>query len=146
MAAKTDLPTPPSNHARRNRARCDQWPVRRGGPGRPDGSRNALSRDFLLSLERDFEKYGGRVISRVREDHPLAYIRLVARAARSQRVEQIASTPHDADLNPVQQAAAMLMELRQRCGQRGIDALKLLLTLDEADDARDDVPASGESR
>jgi hypothetical protein len=82
----------------------------------------------------------------VREDHPLAYIRLVARAARSQRVEQIASTPHDADLNPVQQAAAMLMELRQRCGQRGIDALKLLLTLDEADDARDDVPASGESR
>jgi hypothetical protein len=112
------------------------------GAGRPDGSRDRLCRDFIADLGRDWEKHGHVVIARVRERNPLAYFKLVARVVRSQRVEQIASTPHDADLNPVHQAAAMLTELRQRCGERGIDALKLLITLDKADDERDDVAAS----
>jgi hypothetical protein len=49
-----------------------------GGPGRPKGSRNKLSEEFLLAVYDDWSKHGGAVLARVREIDPAAYLRMVA--------------------------------------------------------------------
>lgn len=49
-----------------------------GGPGRPKGSRNKLSEDFLKALYDDFREHGPGVVAKVREDRPVAYLKVVA--------------------------------------------------------------------
>jgi hypothetical protein len=49
-----------------------------GNGGRPKGSRNKLGEDFLNVLAADFEQHGQRVIEKVRETKPEAYLRVVA--------------------------------------------------------------------
>jgi hypothetical protein len=49
-----------------------------GGPGRPKGSRNKLSEQFLQELCADWERHGQSVLDRVREDQPAQYLRVVA--------------------------------------------------------------------
>ena len=49
-----------------------------GGPGRPKGSRNRLSEDFLAGLQADFEEHGPAVIAQVRKDRPHEYLKIVA--------------------------------------------------------------------
>jgi hypothetical protein len=50
-----------------------------GNPkGRPKGSRNKISQDYISELAADFEKYGLEVIVRLREEDPRAYIKCVA--------------------------------------------------------------------
>jgi hypothetical protein len=50
-----------------------------GNPaGRPKGSRNKISQDYIHELAADFEKYGLEVIVRLREEDPRAYIKCVA--------------------------------------------------------------------
>jgi hypothetical protein len=46
--------------------------------GRPKGSRNKISQDYIHELAADFEKYGLEVIVRLREEDPRAYIKCVA--------------------------------------------------------------------
>jgi hypothetical protein len=49
-----------------------------GGPGRPPGSKNKVTEEFLRVLAADFKKHGKSVIERVREESPDVYLRLVA--------------------------------------------------------------------
>ena len=54
-------------------------PGQSGNPaGRPVGSRNKLCEGFIDALSRDFAQHGAGVIAKVREEHPSAYLRLVA--------------------------------------------------------------------
>lgn len=55
-------------------------PVGRGDPAvsRPKGSRNKLGEYFIAALCADFEAYGVDAITRVRDDDPAVYLRLVA--------------------------------------------------------------------
>jgi hypothetical protein len=48
------------------------------GPGRPKGSRNALSESFLTALHKDFQEHGADAIRGAREESPLGYCRVIA--------------------------------------------------------------------
>src|SRR5215469_15980064 len=49
-----------------------------GNPGRPVGSRNRLSEQFLSALAADWEEHGVEVLQKVREDRPADYLRVIA--------------------------------------------------------------------
>ena len=49
-----------------------------GGPGRPKGSKNKLSENFLQALSDDFEKEGPASIGRLRSNSPGEYLRIIA--------------------------------------------------------------------
>lgn len=49
-----------------------------GGPGRPKGSRNKITKAYLKRLTEDFMEHGVEVLERLREKQPDAYMRLVA--------------------------------------------------------------------
>jgi hypothetical protein len=49
-----------------------------GGPGRPKGSKNKLSENFVYALAEDFKKGGIEAIERLREDSPGEYLRIIA--------------------------------------------------------------------
>jgi hypothetical protein len=46
--------------------------------GRPKGSRNKLSEEFIAALNEDFERHGKAVIETVRKTKPADYLRIVA--------------------------------------------------------------------
>ena len=48
------------------------------GGGRPKGSRNRLSEDFLRALHEDFQENGVEAIRRVRLERPQDYIKVIA--------------------------------------------------------------------
>ncbi len=53
-----------------------------GNPaGRPKGSRNVLTENFITALTKDFAEHGVAAIKRAREDDPAPYLRLDARLA-----------------------------------------------------------------
>lgn len=49
-----------------------------GGPGRPKGSRNALSEAFLSALHDDFKTHDAAAIEAARAEGSLGYVRMVA--------------------------------------------------------------------
>ena len=49
-----------------------------GGPGRPAGSKNRLSEDFLQALADSFEKHGAAAIDHVVKNSPGEYLRIIA--------------------------------------------------------------------
>jgi len=49
-----------------------------GGPGRPKGSRNKLSEDFLANLHEAWEKHGKQAIEKVAEARPDIFLKVVA--------------------------------------------------------------------
>jgi hypothetical protein len=46
--------------------------------GRPKGSKNKLSEDFVRALAKDFEEHGEQAICHVREEKPDAYLKVIA--------------------------------------------------------------------
>ena len=48
------------------------------GGGRPKGSRNKLGEDFLSALQQDFAVHGADTITKVREERPHEYLKIVA--------------------------------------------------------------------
>jgi hypothetical protein len=54
--------------------------------GRPPGSRDQLTSDFIAKLADDFEANGEAAIERCRMDDPAAYLRLVASLAPKNEV------------------------------------------------------------
>lgn len=50
-----------------------------GGPGRPTGSRNKLSDDFIRELSKDFAEHGVEAIQAVRGDQPAAYLNVIGK-------------------------------------------------------------------
>jgi hypothetical protein len=51
---------------------------KKGGPGRPKGSRNALGEAFLTDLQADWKEHGSAVIEAVRTERPQDYLKVVA--------------------------------------------------------------------
>jgi hypothetical protein len=50
-----------------------------GNPkGRPKGSRNKVSEDFIAAISAEFEKHGVEALAQVREDSPATFLKLVA--------------------------------------------------------------------
>jgi hypothetical protein len=50
----------------------------KAGPGRPVGSRNRHTENFLREFADDFERHGAAVIAKVREEKPDVYLRIAA--------------------------------------------------------------------
>jgi len=48
------------------------------GGGRPKGSRNKLSEDFVAKLYDDFTAHGEAAIKKCREDSPETYVKVIA--------------------------------------------------------------------
>jgi hypothetical protein len=48
------------------------------GPGRPKGSRNRHTENFLREFADDFERHGAEVIAKVRVEKPDVYLRVAA--------------------------------------------------------------------
>ncbi len=61
--------------------------------GRPQGSRDRLSQEFMRALSADFETHGTTVIEEVRTKDPAAYLRVVASLQR-QEIE-VRTTPEE---------------------------------------------------
>jgi hypothetical protein len=53
-------------------------PGNKGGPGRPKGSRNKLTMNFVAEMCQDFELHGAAVIESVRRDKPEVYLKVIA--------------------------------------------------------------------
>jgi len=54
-------------------------PGESGNPkGRPLGSRDKLSKKFILALHDDFEEHGSAVIAQVRQERPEIYLKVIA--------------------------------------------------------------------
>lgn len=49
-----------------------------GNPGRPKGSRNKLGEAFLAELHKDFQAHGSDAITKVRDQKPDAYLKVIA--------------------------------------------------------------------
>jgi hypothetical protein len=58
-----------------------------GGPGRPPGSRNRLTEDFLGDLHTAWQEHGREAIDRVIDERPEAFLAIVARTIDVRRVE-----------------------------------------------------------
>ena len=57
-------------------------------PGRPRGSRNALSEEVICAFLRDFREHGQPAIAKVRKTQPAAYVKLaVLLVPRENKVE-----------------------------------------------------------
>jgi hypothetical protein len=50
----------------------------KAGPGRPVGSRNRHTENFLREFADDFEQHGAAVIAQVRNEKPDVYLRIAA--------------------------------------------------------------------
>jgi hypothetical protein len=51
----------------------------KGNPGRPKGSRNKLSSEFINVLAEDFGKHGNAVVEKLRQENPTAYVNVIAK-------------------------------------------------------------------
>jgi hypothetical protein len=77
-----------------------------GNPrGKPKGSRNKLSEDFLSDLHEDWQQHGKEVLANTREQNPAAYLKVVASLLRKE-------THHTHFLDELQQMSQE--ELKQK--------------------------------
>ena len=51
---------------------------KKGGPGRPKGSRNTLGEKFLTDLQADWQEHGVDAIKACRQEKPTEYVKVVA--------------------------------------------------------------------
>ena len=49
-----------------------------GGPGRPKGSKNKITKAYLKALTKEVTKHGAEVLERVRKESPEVWLRLAA--------------------------------------------------------------------
>jgi hypothetical protein len=67
-----------------------------GAPGRPLGSRNKLSEDFLCDVQQDWDQHGKKIIKIMREKFPEIYFQSILRSnviAREQLRLSLARLP-----------------------------------------------------
>jgi hypothetical protein len=63
--------------------------------GRPKGSRNKIGEDFLHYLADDFSQHGADVITKVREERPADYLKIVASLLPREAVVSSPADPFD---------------------------------------------------
>jgi hypothetical protein len=91
-------------------------------PGRPRGSRNALSEAVVCAFLRDFREHGQRAIAKVRRTQPAAYCKLaVLLVPREQKVEHVNALTGLSD----EQLETMIADLEERIARRA-DQAKLI--------------------
>ncbi len=83
-----------------------------GGPGRPAGSRNRLTEDFLGDLHAAWQEHGREAIDRVVADRPEIFLAIVAKTIDVRRVE--VGEPGEFSLPPNKEA--ILERLEQKAG------------------------------
>ena len=64
--------------AARERSLANLKPFQPGNPGRPKGSRNKLSEDFVAKLYEDFTQHGQGAIEECRAKSPETYVKVIA--------------------------------------------------------------------
>ena len=83
-----------------------------GGPGRPPGSRNRLTEDFIGDVHAAWLEHGREAIDRVIDERPEAFLAIVARTIDVRRVE--IGQPGEFSRLPNKQA--ILEKLEQKSG------------------------------
>ena len=86
-----------------------------GGPGRPVGSRNKLTEDFLRDLQADWEQHGKDILATVREKHPELYFQCMIKLALIQPVELYPPGGSDRQYTPEE----IMARLEERVGPEG---------------------------
>ncbi len=80
-----------------------------GNPtGRPKGSRNVLTENFITALTKDFAEHGVAAIKHAREDDPAPYLRLDARLAPKELQENTLDRFSDEEIAALLAAASRL--------------------------------------
>lgn len=65
-------------------------PGQSGNPkGRPEGSKNKITEEFLSALAADFEQHGPTAIREMREKDPGGYVRVVAQLVPTESKHEI---------------------------------------------------------
>jgi hypothetical protein len=85
-----------------------------GGPGRPAGSRNKLTEDFLGDLHAAWQEHGREAIDRVIDERPEAFLAIVARTIDVRRVE----VGQPGDFSRLHSKEAIAERLEQKAGPR----------------------------
>jgi hypothetical protein len=83
-----------------------------GGPGRPAGSRNRLTEDFLGDLHAAWQKHGREAIDRVVAERPEMFLAIVAKTIDVRRVE--VGQPEEFSRPPTKEA--IIERLEQKAG------------------------------
>jgi hypothetical protein len=104
-----------------------------GGPGRPVGSRNKLSQDFLGDLQEDWGQHGTDILRIVREKFPEIYFQSMVKLAMIHRIElgqpQAFERPRTRE--------EVLQKMEERAGPAGRKILKnFLARLDKLERGR----------
>lgn len=83
-------------------------PGQSGNPlGRPKGSRNKLSEDFIAALSADFDEHGTDVIAKVRAESPVDYVKAIVALVPKQVSVADASLDDMSDTEVVELLAAV---------------------------------------
>ena len=107
-----------------------------GGPGRPVGSRNKLSQDFLGDLQEDWGQYGTEILRIMREKFPEIYFQSLVKLAMIHRVEL---GPPQAFERP-RTREEVLHKMEERSGLAGRKMLeKFLVRMDKLERGRSSV-------
>jgi hypothetical protein len=85
-----------------------------GGPGRPAGSRNRLTEDFLGDLHAAWQEHGREAINRVIDERPEMFLTIVARTIDVRRVE----VGHPGEFSQLHNKQAIAERLEQKAGPR----------------------------
>jgi hypothetical protein len=85
--------------------------------GRPKGSRNKFTEAFFKLLAADYDEHGREVIEKVRQRHPLQYLRLIVSLLPKRREDKPANRPveklGDGEL------ARLIQETKQLLAKKG---------------------------
>jgi hypothetical protein len=85
-----------------------------GGPGRPAGSRNKLTEDFVGDLHAAWQEHGREAIDRVIDERPEAFLAIVARTIDVRRVE----VGQPGEFSRLANKEAIAERLEQKAGPR----------------------------
>jgi hypothetical protein len=86
-----------------------------GGPGRPAGSRNKLTEDFLRDLQADWERHGKDILSIVRKSSPQIYFQCMVKLAQVHSVELGPTADYERPRTPEE----IMAKLEDRVGPEG---------------------------
>jgi hypothetical protein len=111
-----------------------------GGPGRPLGSRNKLSEDFLRDLHVAWTTHGSAVLDRIITDRPEILFLAMTKLALVHPVEQ--SQPQEFDYRPRPREQALEM-LEQRAGPKARKMFeRFLARIDKLERSEEEVDAA----